>query len=115
MKTSAETFTTSTETHELLHQKIKDLQNRTKPRSHETDKLISKLKDEGMDILDSKLDRQTVVVSIWCRSQKALERIQKLYDSNQLKDVLFEHIQPSISKVVNIDRSQFKKSVGKLS
>ena len=104
--------TTSMET-QLLHQKIEDLRNRTKPRSHQTDKLISQLREEGIEILNSQLDRQTVVVWIWCHSQAALEHIQRLYESNQLRDVFFENIQPSTSKVINIDRNQFKKTVGK--
>lgn len=112
-------FTTFMET-KLFHQKIEDLRNRTKPRSHQTDKLISQLKDEGIDILNSQLDRQTMVVWIWCQSQSALENIQKLYEWNQLTDVLFRlaDTQPSItetiqSTVINIDSNEFKKSVGK--
>ena len=99
---------------QLLHQRISDLRNRTKPRLHQTDKLISQLKDEGIEIINSQLDRQTVVVWIWCHSQEAIEYIQKLYDSNQLKDILFENIQPSTSKVIRIDRNEFKKTIGKL-
>ena len=97
----------------LLHQKIEDLRDRTKPWSHEADKLISQLKEEGIEILNSHLNRQTVVVWIWCHSQAALEHIQSLYESNQLRDVFFENIQPSISKVINIDGNQFKKTIGK--
>src|SRR5688572_19464173 len=66
----------------LLHQTIEDLRNRNKPRSAEADKLISQLREEGVEILNSQLDRQTVVVWIWCRSQAALEYIQELYESN---------------------------------
>jgi hypothetical protein len=98
---------------ELLHQKLEDLRDRTKPRSHQTDKLISQLREEGIEILNPQLDRQTVVVWIWCHSQAAFEHIQKLYESNQLRDVLFENIQPCILKVINIDGNQFKKTIGK--
>ena len=99
---------------QLLHQMIEDFRNRTKPRSHQTDKLISQLKNEGIEILNSQLDRQTVVVWIWCHSQAALEYIEMLYELNHLRDVLlFEHIQPSLSKVIRIDRNQFKKTIGK--
>ena len=98
---------------QLLHKKIEDLQNRTKPLSHQVDKFIRELKDEGIEILNSHLDRQTVVVWIWCHSQAALEHIQKLYESNQLRDAFFEKIQPSISSVINIDRKHFKRNVGK--
>src|SRR5688572_18985317 len=94
-----------------FHQKIEDLRNRTKPWSQQTDKLTSKLTVGGMEILNSQLDRQTVIVWIWCRLQAALEEPQRLYESNQLRDVLFENIQPS--KMIDIDRNQFKKTVGK--
>ena len=101
--------------HSYFIKQIEDLRNRTKPWSHQTDKLISQLREEDIEILNSQLDRQTVVVWIWCRSQAALEHIQSLYESNQLRDILFglENIQPSISMVINIDGNQFKKTVGK--
>ena len=98
---------------QLLHQQIEDLRNRTKPRSHETDELISQLKKEGIEFLNSQLDRQTVVVWIWCHLQAAIEHIQRLYESNQLRDEFFENIQPPISKIINIDENQFKKTIGK--
>jgi len=97
-----------------METKINDLRDRTKSRSHKTDKFIAQLRDEDIDILNAQLDRQTVVVWIWCRSQTAIENLQRLYASNQLRDKYFEHIQPSTSKVINIDRNQFKKIVGKL-
>ena len=96
-----------------LHKKINEVRDKTKPRSDETNKLIVQLRDEGLEILNSQLDGQTVVVWIWCHSDTANENLQKLYESNQLRDEYFENIQPSISKVINIDRNQFKKSVGK--
>jgi hypothetical protein len=106
---------TSMET-QLLHQTIEDLRNRTKRRSYQTDKLIGQLKDEGIEILNAQVDRQTVVVWIWCHSQTATENCQTLYESNQLRDVLcgLANI-PEIdqSKVINIDSNQFKKTVGK--
>ena len=106
--------TTSIKT-QLFHQEIEDLRNsnRTKPWSHRTDELINQLREKGIEILNSQLDRQTVVVWIWCHSQAALGLIQMLYKSNQLRDVIFENIQPSTSKMINIDRNQFKKTVGK--
>src|SRR6218665_359306 len=97
-----------------LHKKINEVRDKTKPRSDETNKLIVQLRDEGIAILNSQLDGQTVVVWIWCHSQTSIEHLQKLYESNQLRDKYFEHIQPSTSKVINIDRNQFKKIVGKL-
>jgi len=102
--------TTSIET---LHKEIEDLRSRTKLRSHQTDKLISQLKDEGIEILNSQLNRQTVVVWIWCHSQAALEHIQKLCESNQLREALFENIQPSTSKEITMKRNQFQKTFGK--
>ena len=108
--------TTSREAQLLLHENIEDLRNRTKPWSRQTDKLISQLKEEGIEILNSDFDRQTVVVWIWCHSQAALQHIQRLYESNQLRDVLFGLANiPEIdqSKVINIDSNQFKKAVGK--
>jgi len=94
-------------------QKLEELRDRAKPWSHQTDKLINQLREEGIEILNSHLDKQTVVVWIWCHSQAALEYIQRLYESNQLREVFFENIQPSISIVTNIDGNQFKKTIGK--
>ena len=113
---SGDTCTTSTEAQQL-RDKIEDLRNRTKPRSRETDKLIVQLRDKGIEFLSSKLDRQTVVVWIWCHSQAALHYIQELYESNQLKEVLcgIAKIQPPSSEIISIDRNQFKKTVGKIS
>lgn len=113
MQTLAEERTASMRREKQLHQNIKDLLNRAKPRLRITDKRLSQLKNAGIEILGSQLERQTVVAWIWCGSQTALENIQKLYDRNRLKDVLFENIQQSFSKVINIDRSQFSKTIGK--
>jgi len=103
------------ETQHLFHQKINDLRDRTKPRSHETDKLIAQLRAEGIEILSSQMDRQTVVVWIWCHSKTSIENLQRLYESNQLRDVYFDNIQPSrpTSRVIIIERNQFKKTTGK--
>src|SRR6218665_1797229 len=98
-----------------METKINDLRDRTKPRSHQTDKLIVQLRDEGVEILNSQLDGQTVVVWMRCYSQTAIENIQKLYESNQLGDKYFENIQPSSLKVFDIDMNQFKKTIGKFS
>src|SRR6218665_4048818 len=96
-----------------LRENINDLRDRTKPRLHKTDKLLVQLRDEGLEILNSQMDGQTVVVWMRCHSQTAIENLHKLYESNQLRDEYFENIQPSISKFINIDRNQFKKTVGK--
>ena len=117
MKTKVQTrgakCTSSMETQKLLHQAIEDLRDRTKPRSHLTDKLISQLNYDGIEILNSQQKRRTVVVWIWCRSQTALCKLQKLYESNQMRDAFFENIQPFIPKVINIDYNELKKTVGK--
>src|SRR6218665_183372 len=104
----------------LLHQIINDIRNRTKPWSYQTDKFISQLRDEGIDILSSQLDRKTVVVWLWCFTQEGVENIQKLYESNQLRDIfaIFSNSRTSIHKtkqpkLINIDSCQFKKTVGK--
>ena|SRR6218665_710856 len=111
---------TSIEALLLFHQNLEELGNRTKPWSHQTYGPISRLKKSGIEILNSQVDRKTVVVWIWCNSLAAFETVQKLYKSNQLREVLqgLAHIQPSTSEivnsiVVNIDSNQFKKSVGK--
>src|SRR6218665_203264 len=98
---------------QLLRQEIEDLRDKTKPRSKQTDKLIAELMEAGIEILSSQLDRQTVDVWIWCRTQTALKHIQKLYKSNQLRDLFFEITNRSISMLINIDKNQFKKTVGK--
>jgi len=103
------------QTQQRLHKEINDLRDRTKPRSHETDKLIVQLRDEGLEILSSQLDGQTVVVWMRCHSQTAVENLQRLYESNQLRDKYFENIQPYTLKVINIDWNQFKKTIGRLS
>ena len=102
-----------TEAQELLHQKISNLLTRTKPISNPTDKLIYQMREEDIEILDSQQKRQVVVVWIWCRSQAALEHIQTLYESNQLRRLFVDIIQPSTSTGIKIDRKQFKKAVGK--
>lgn len=113
MQTRSEKLTKSKQAQKLLHQNIKDLENRTKPRSHKTGELVSQLNDEGIEILNSHLDSQTVIVWIWCHSQAAFGNSQKLYESSKLMDVLFENIAPSISKVIIVDRNEFKKTIGK--
>src|SRR6218665_1082025 len=102
------------QTQQRFHKKINDLRDRTKPRSHETDKLIAQLKNEGLEILSSQLDGQTVVVWMRCHSQTAVENLVRLYESNRLRDKYFENIQPCTSKVINIDFNLFKKTIGKL-
>ena|SRR6218665_203953 len=105
---------TSMETEEgNLHKKIINLIISTTSWSQKTDRLISQMRDEGLEILSSQLDRRTVVVWIWCHTQGSLEHIQKLYESNQLRNVFFENSQSSSSNVINIDRNQFKKTIGK--
>src|SRR5688572_21268187 len=104
----------------LIHQTISDLVNRPKQGSQRNDKLINELRDGGIEIINSQLERKNVVVWIWCRSQTALENIQNLHVSNRLSDILFDvaNIRSSPSeiiqsKVISIDSNEFKKTVGK--
>lgn len=112
--------TVSMDIQKSFHQGIEDLRDRTKPMSHQTNKLVDQLKEEGIEILNCQMVRQTVVVWIWCQSQTALQHIHRLYESNQLRDILFglANIRPSPSgiiesKVISIDSNQFLKTVGK--
>lgn len=101
---------------QLRHHEMSYLRNGNYPDStHSADELISQLSEKGIEILNSQMDRRTVVVWIWCRSKSALEYAKKMYESKQLRDVLFsiEHIQSSISTVISIDRKQLKQNVGK--
>jgi len=109
---SQEKCITSKET-KLLHQKCENIRDKTKPRTRQTDLLIVQLREEGIEILSSQLERHTVVAWIWCRTQTALEHTQELYESNMLREIFFEIIRPSDSIVINIDTNQFKKTVGK--
>src|SRR6218665_353357 len=104
--------TTSVET-QILYEKIDYLRNRTNLRSHQTDKRLSQLKEEGIEVISAELETQTLVVWIWCRTEAALASCQRMYESNQLRDKLFENIQPYISKKIHIDGNQFKKTIGK--
>ena len=97
----------------LHHEKVEDLKSKKKSRSKEADKCIAQLREEGVEILNSQLEGQTVVVWIWCRTQAALENCQKLHETNRLRATFFENILQSVSKVIHIDRSQFKKILGK--
>ena len=104
----------------MIHQTVNDQRNRSKEISDKNDKLISELEDEGIEILNSQLDGHTVVVWIWCHSQAALENIQNMYESHQLRDFFLNlaniriHSSKIIkSNVINIDKSQFMKTFGK--
>lgn len=118
MNNSVTTCTPSFDSN-LFCRAINNLRERTKLRTHHCDKLISQLKDEEVEILNAQTDRSTVVIWFWCRSQAALENIQTLYESNQLRDILFgaANIQPWASEiiqsqVITIDGNQLKKTVG---
>lgn len=105
MPTPQAKCTTSMETQLLLRQ-IEDLRNTMKPRSLQTE-------EESIDILNIHLDRQSLVVWMCCRTQAALEHVQKLYESNQLRNVFFEITLTPISTVINIDKIQLQETVGK--
>src|SRR6218665_2642373 len=98
---------------QLIHQRINDHRNIINLKSHETNKSVRLLRNNDIEILNSQRNRQTVDVWIWCRTQAALEHIENLYESNQMREVLFDRIQPTISMVLNIERNQFKKNAGK--
>lgn len=115
-------YTTSVETQSLFYDKIDEFRRKTKLWSRKTGKLISLLNENGIEILNSQLDRQTTIVWIWCRSQIALQKIQELYELNELKYVFFDFInlQPPADKciesmVVDIDSNQFTRTAGKFS
>ena len=104
---------TTSKVTQLLHKKIEDLRNNVNAMSNQANKFMVQLREEGIKILSSQLVRHIVIVWMWCRTQTALEHVQKLYRSNQLRDMFFENIQPSISMLINIDGNQFKNTVGK--
>src|SRR6218665_3193834 len=96
---------------QLSHQRMNDLRNIINLKSHETNKSVRLLGNKDREILNSQRNRQTVDVWIWCRTQAALEHIQNLYESNRMREVFFDQIQPSTSMVLK--RNQFKKIAGK--
>src|SRR6218665_560574 len=115
----SENSTTTMET-QRFHQAIEDLGSRFKLRSHQDEKRVNELKDEGIQILNSQLDKNNIFVWLWCCSHSAIEYIQKMYESNQLRDVLcgFSNMRSLTSNIiqateVNIDRNQFQKTIGK--
>lgn len=63
---------------QLFKEAINDLRSKTKPRSHQTDILVTQLAEEGIEIVNSHLNRQTVVVWILCHSKRALETVVTL-------------------------------------
>lgn len=108
---------------QLQVQRLNALRDKTKPRSDKMEKLISQLKNDDLEILNSLLDRQTVVW-IWCQSQTGLERLQKLNETNNLRPIdVFSDLttlstssaEMTISKAVIICRDQFQKNAGKFS
>ena len=113
IKIGVQTRDTSPMETQLLYEKNEYLRNRAVIGSHQTNKLISQLKDEGIEVISVELETETVIVWIWCRTQADLANCQRMYESNQLRDTLFESIQPFISKEITIDGNQFKKTIGK--
>src|SRR6218665_1018749 len=98
---------------QLIHQRINDHRNIINLKSHETNKSVRLIMNNDIEILNSQRNRQTVDVWIWCRTQAALEHIHNLYQSNRMREVFFDEIQPSTSMVLKIERNQFKKNAGK--
>lgn len=107
-----------------MHQRISDLQNGNKPKSLRTEIGISFLNEKGLKIVSSHLERQTLVIWIWCRSRAVFETIKKMYEWNELKGILSDiivwlaDIRTHTSEMINstlikTDGDQFKKRVGK--
>lgn len=102
-----------------LVQKFNSLREKNPPRSHQTDKIISELKDDGIEIFNSVLDRQ-IVVWLWCKSETGLTQLQKLNEANSLMNT-FTRLSPDmwhpkideLVYAVSICRDQFKRKVGK--
>lgn len=96
-------------------------QNIINPGSFQSGQVLNQLRNEGLEIINSQLYGRSAVMWIWCQSPAALQHMQRLYESNQLRDVLFDtgDIQSSISEnhrlnLINIDSNEFRRSVGKL-
>lgn len=103
---------------DLLVQRLTALRDNTKRRSHKTEKGISQLRNDDVEILSCLLDRQAVVW-IWCRSQTGLERFRTLNESKDLLLTVFSDLttlsaysaERAISSItaVSICRDQFEK------
>lgn len=99
---------------QLYNKTINAFLNQTQPISSKP--YAINFQHEDIQSLGAQLERQTMVLWIWCRLQDALERLHKIWESNRLAGLA--NIQPSISesnqrKVIIIDGNQFKKEVGK--
>lgn len=108
-----------------LFQELNDLKNETKSTPDELHKLICRLNDDQVEILNSVPDRHAVTW-IWSRSQIAFENLRALYErpdyvrrfsclaktphSTTVTDTRPETIR---RRNVDIDIDQFKKEMGK--
>ena len=109
-----------------LSERLNDIHDKTKLRSDIKERAINQLSDIDIEILHSHMDRQAVlelqaVLYIWCKSQMGYDRIRKLSESKSIVDVtgnLTKNISPTIeptrSRMIDVDIDQFKKTIGKL-
>lgn len=103
-----------------LQEKMEDLRYLTRTKSVQDMHLISLMEYEGIEFISSQLNRQIVVVWIWCHSEAAFDYVKDLYGSNDLTAYLFgiAHIRPFSSEniqsiAINIDDNEFKRKFGK--
>lgn len=88
--------------------------------------LLDKLKNDDIELLNCCLDKKSILaVHLWCKSQKALKKLQEMHESNltlgmmeELLKVLPRWAEETMNPIkpirVNIDSAHFIKEVGKL-
>lgn len=94
---------------------LNNLQDKTSHRPLETHILISRLKNNGIEILNSFDQLRHTDVWIWCKSQTGLDFLQDLYKTHRLTRVLANLSDMQSIKAIKlyIDMDQFKKEIGK--
>lgn len=103
---------------QLLLEDFNDLRHKYRPRSHDVDKLISQLKDRDIEVLNA-IRNNHIALWIWCKSQKGLDNLRDIDESNVLRNVLIALTRRSsspevhTSAVVSICHKQFYKKVGR--
>lgn len=100
-----------------LVRRLNDLQDKTNPRTFESESFISLLKRNGIEILKSFNQLGHDDVWIWCKSQSSLTFLQALYESHKLTHVLAfisdMHSDKFKGIKLHIDMDQFMKETGK--
>ena len=103
-----------------LSERLNDLHNKTTLRSDTVEREISRLQDSDIEIFHSHMDRQSVL-NVWCKSQIGQNNLRKLFESNSIVDTIgnLTKVTSSASelmgsKMIDIDKDQFKKRTGKL-